>query len=146
MKIVIDTNVLISAAVAGRDPAAIILIIVANPDYFEWVVSTEILTEYKAVLSRSRLRLTEEQRERWFNILDASTTLVEVNNSINFPRDQKDAKFLTCANAVNADFLITGDKDFSEAQQLVNTTIVSVSMFKKLVCDILGINREGESE
>ena len=43
MKIVIDTNVLISAALAGRDPAAIIIIIVANPDYFEWVVSTEIL-------------------------------------------------------------------------------------------------------
>jgi hypothetical protein len=31
--------------------------------------------------------------------------------------------------------LITGDRDFIEAQKLVNTTIISVSLFKKLVCD-----------
>ncbi len=135
MKIVIDTNVLISAAVAGRNPEAVILFIVANPN-FEWIVSTEILTEYKAVLSRSRLRLREEKPERWFYILDAATTVVEVNTSIDFPPDQKDAKFLACAVTTNADFLITGDKHFSQAQSLVNTAIVSISIFKRLVCDV----------
>lgn len=37
--------------------------------------------------------------------------------------------------ACGADYLITGDKDFSEAQQMIGTTIISVSLFKKLVCD-----------
>ena len=68
MKIVLDTNVLVSAVVTGRNPEVVILFIVENPDY-EWVVSREILTEYKEVLSRSRLKLTQEQRERWFNIM-----------------------------------------------------------------------------
>lgn len=45
MKIVIDTNVLVSAILKDRDPEDIILYIAAQPD-FEWTVSSEILTEY----------------------------------------------------------------------------------------------------
>ena len=86
MKVVIDTNVLVSAAIADRNPEAVILFVVANPE-FEWVVSAEILTEYKEVLSRSRLRLTQEQKERWFNLLDEVTMLIEVNVDIDFTRD-----------------------------------------------------------
>jgi predicted nucleic acid-binding protein len=52
-----------------------------------------------------------------------------------FPRDRQDAKFLECALASEADYLITGDKDFSEGQKMVRTTIISVSLFKKLVYD-----------
>lgn len=134
MRIVIDTNVLVSAAVTGRNPEAVILFIVESLDC-EWVVSAEILREYKDVLSRSRLRLTESQKERWFNILDRATILIEVNVEVDFPRDRKDAKFLACAVAGEADFLITGDRDFTEAENLINTTIISVSLFKRLVCD-----------
>ena len=134
MRIVIDTNVLVSAAVTGRNPEAVILFIVESLDC-EWVVSAEILREYKEVLSRSRLRLTESQKERWFNILDRATILIEVNVEVDFPRDRKDAKFLACAVAGEADFLITGDRDFTEAENLTNTTIISVSLFKRLVCD-----------
>ena len=46
MKVVIDTNVLVSAALRDRDPEAVILFIVARAD-FEWIVSPEILVEYK---------------------------------------------------------------------------------------------------
>lgn len=59
MRVVVDTNVLVSAAIAGRNPEAVILFIVANPA-FEWIVSTEILTEYE-VLSRSRLKWSSSQ-------------------------------------------------------------------------------------
>ena len=134
MRVVIDTNVLVSAAISDRNPEAMILFVVANHE-FEWVVSVEILSEYKEVLSRGRLRLTQEQKERWYKLLDEVTILIEVNIDIDFPRDQKDAKFLACAMAAEADFLITGDRDFSEVQTLWNTTIISVSSFKQLVCD-----------
>ena len=42
-------------------------------------------------------------------------------------------KFLECALAADADFLITGDKDFTEAQKIVRTVILLVSQFKHLV-------------
>lgn len=94
------------------------------------------MTEYKEVLSRSRLKLSSSQQERWFSLVDRATTIIDVNVEINFPRDQKDAKFIVCALAGKADFLITGDRDFTEAQTLMDTTIISVSLFKKLVCNV----------
>ncbi|BDA66666.1 hypothetical protein CAL7716_008320 [Calothrix sp. PCC 7716] len=87
--------------------------------------------------ARKKFKLTQEQLNRWNDIFDNATVLISPKLEIDFPRDQKDAKFLACAIEANADFLITGDLDFTEAQSLVQTTIVSVSLFKKLVCDLL---------
>ncbi len=134
MKVVIDTNVLVSAVLKGRVPRAVIQFIIDNPDW-EWIVSSEIIMEYKEVLSRPKFKLTDEVRASWFEIIDTFATLIDVNVSIDFPRDTKDAKFLACALASEVDFLITGDSDFNQAQTLVNTTIISVSLFNRLVCD-----------
>lgn len=136
MKVVIDTNILVSAALKGRKPSIVIQYLV---DYSEceWIVSSEILAEYKEVLSRKKLNLTEDIKRRWFELLDTSTTVIEVKISVNFPRDQKDAKFLACAIAANADFLITGDQDFQETQLLLNTTIISLSAFQELMINPL---------
>ena len=136
MRVVIDTNILVSAALKGRKPSIVIQYIVDHSEW-EWVVSSEILAEYKEVLSRKKLKLTEDIKTRWFELLDTSTILIEVNIALDFPRDQKDAKFLACAIATNADFLITGDRDFQEAQLLLNTTIISLSAFQELMINPL---------
>ncbi len=135
MKIVIDTNILVSAVLRGREPRAVIQFIVDNTE-IEWIVSAEILAEYKEVLSRKKFKLTSEVKAEWFEIIDTFPTIINVNVEIDFPRDRKDAKFLACAVAADANFLITGDWDFTEAQSLVETTIISVSLFKRLVCDV----------
>jgi putative PIN family toxin of toxin-antitoxin system len=135
MKVIIDTNVLISAAISGRTPEAVILWVVDRRDV-QWIVSEEILTEYKAVLSRPRFKLSPTQQERWSQVLDEATILITVNMETDFPRDQKDAKFLSCALASKADFLITGDRDFREAQALIETTIVSVSLFQGVIREL----------
>ena len=49
MKILIDTNVLVSAALKDKDPETVVLFVTAQAD-FEWIVSPEILAEYKDVL------------------------------------------------------------------------------------------------
>ncbi len=46
MRGVIDTNVLISAALKDKEPEAVILCVVSRPD-LEWIASPEILREYK---------------------------------------------------------------------------------------------------
>ena len=61
--------------------------------------------------------------------------LVEVNEKIDFPRDQKDAKFLACSLSSNAEYLITGDKDFEDAHKMGVTTVISVAEFKRLVIE-----------
>ncbi|MBD2604316.1 putative toxin-antitoxin system toxin component, PIN family [Scytonema hofmannii FACHB-248] len=135
MKVIIDTNIVVSAAIADKNPEAVILFVIANSD-FEWVVSADILAEYKEVLKRPRLKLTEAQYQRWVYLIDSVTTLINVDVEVDFPRDRKDAKFLACAIAAEADFFITGDADFNEAQTLLNTTIISLPLFKRLVCDV----------
>jgi len=135
VKVVIDTNVVVSAALKDRDPEAVILFVVEQPE-FEWTVSAAILEEYKAVLRREKFGLPEELLHKWDEMFDGLTTLIEVNVEVDFPRDRKDARLLECALASEAEYLITGDKDFTEAQKLINTTIISVSLFKKIVMDI----------
>ena len=66
------------------------------------------------------------------NYIRDSTRLIEVNLIVNFQRDIKDAKFIALAMVSKADFLITGDKDFSEMRELSKTVIVSVSLFYDL--------------
>jgi putative PIN family toxin of toxin-antitoxin system len=112
----------------------VLLFIVDSPE-FEWVASEEILTEYKEVLSRKKFRLAKELVKEWFELLDDSVITVPASPEIEFPRDRKDAKFIACALSADADWLITGDKDFSEAERMMNTTILSVAMFKKVVIE-----------
>lgn len=56
MRVVIDTNVLVSAVFKDKSPETIIRFVVAHPD-FEWVASEAILNEYKTVLARSKFGL-----------------------------------------------------------------------------------------
>lgn len=134
MKIVIDTNILVSAILKDRTPEQVILF-VAEHDQFEWLVSDAILAEYKAVIIRPKFKLPPEIIEKWLVVFDLMTNYIDVNLEIDFPRDQKDAKFLACAIAGRAKFFITGDKDFTEAQKLLDTIIISVTDFNHLIID-----------
>ena len=136
MNVIADTNVLVSAILKNKAPEEVILFIAKSPD-IEWIVSPQILKEYREVLSRKKFGLPEDIKSAWFSALDSLTSIVDTDIHIEFHRDQKDAIFLSCAIASGADYFITGDKDFCEAQRLVNTTIISVSQFKRLVIDAL---------
>ncbi|NEQ39175.1 MAG: putative toxin-antitoxin system toxin component, PIN family [Okeania sp. SIO3I5] len=135
MKIIIDTNVLVSAIIADGKPENTVDFIMAKDDW-EWIVSEPILNEYRQVLNRPKFqkKLTDLVKQKWLNILEEATTKVEVAVEVNFPRDRKDEKFLACAIVSQANFLITGDYDFEEMQALLPaTTIISVALFQELV-------------
>jgi len=134
VRIVIDTNVLVSAILKDKAPEDVILFITETLD-FEWVASPEILAEYQEVLSRKKFRLYRDLMEEWFELLDDSISIMPISLEIEFPRDRKDAKFIACALSADADWLITGDKDFTEAEKMMSTTILSVAMFNKTVVE-----------
>ncbi len=134
MKVIIDTNILVSAAIRDGIPETVIQFVVDHPE-FEWIVSQEIMTEYIEVLQRRKLKLSEEVQQEWIALLQTFTRLIAVNIEVDFPRDRKDAKFLACALSASADFLITGDRDFEEVSQLEKTTILSIKDFKELFCN-----------
>jgi putative PIN family toxin of toxin-antitoxin system len=133
MRVVVDTNVVVSAILRDRVPEKVLLFIIARPD-FQWVASPEILTEYREVLRRPKFGLPDSVLSQWDERFDSAIAEWPVEMPVSFPRDVKDARFLACALAADVDFLITGDRDFTEARKLGRTKIVSVSQFNELVC------------
>lgn len=133
MRVVVDTNVVVSAILRDRVPEKVLLFIIARPD-FQWVASLEILTEYREVLRRPKFGLPDSVLSQWDERFDSAIAEWPVEMPVSFLRDVKDAKFLACALAADVDFLITGDRDFTEARKLGRTKIVSVSQFNELVC------------
>lgn len=133
MKVVLDTNVLVSAAFRDRGPERVVLF-VAEDAGIDWIVSEAILSEYLEVLARPKFGLAPTILLRWERMLAAVTKCIDVPASAPLPRDPADAKFLACALSAGAEFLVTGDRDFEEARRLSTTTIVSVSVFERTVC------------
>jgi uncharacterized protein len=66
MKILVDTNVLLSAALRNRLPERVVMRI-ATDDQWKWLVTAEILSEYTNVLRRPKFALTEQTIQQWFN-------------------------------------------------------------------------------
>ncbi len=109
-KIVIDANVLNSAAFGGNPLRAV----VRSMDENEVYISDAIEQELTGVFSKLTKKLTKDQiaslSERMHGFLKIATR-VSVSSRIVLSRDAKDDHYLSLCKEVEADFLITGDKD-----------------------------------
>ena len=63
MKVLLDTNVLVSAILKDGEPERIVRFIVSRGD-IEWIVSTDIMKEYKTVLARKKFGLPTTNKRR----------------------------------------------------------------------------------
>ena len=108
MRVVLDTNVLISAALKPSGLEAAIVNAILAGQFEAWVTS-EIWTEYEEVLARPKFASVRDESQR---ILSALEGRVQTTRAIPAPAaalDGDDNRFLECAFAANADFLITGN-------------------------------------
>jgi uncharacterized protein len=128
MRVVIDTNILISAVLRDRTPEAVLLFIIESSDW-QWIASSSIVDEYMGVLSRPKFKLPKDILEQWQTVFDNEITIVTPTEILEFPRDPKDAKFLNCVIQGEAGYFITGDRDSSEAPESVRNVICSVNQF-----------------
>lgn len=132
MRVVIDTNILVSAVIRDRLPERVLLWCLGNPQ-IEWLATSAIMAEYSAVIQRPKFALPRATVTWWLELIAADTRIIQPTVKLDFPRDRKDAPFLICAASGKADYLITGDGDFTEAQALLETRIVSVRQFSEIV-------------
>jgi putative PIN family toxin of toxin-antitoxin system len=128
MNVLIDTNVLLSAALRDKTPERVVLY-VATRDECRWLVTPEILAEYVDVLRRPKFGLPAEVLQHWAELMELRTVSVGNPPAVPFARDPKDAPLLAAAIATQADFLITGDRDLLEAKDSVATRVVTVAEF-----------------
>lgn len=133
MRVVVDTNVVVSAILRDRSPERAIMHLVESTDW-EWVASADILAEYRAVLRRPKFGLPAALLEQWDERFRKAIALWPVVLPPEFPRDPKDAKFIACALASEADYLLTGDRDFESATDFPGVRTVGVSLFVSQFC------------
>ncbi len=130
MRVVIDTNIIVSAILRDRAPEQTLQFVINSPEW-EWIASPSIVAEYIGVLSRPKFKLPETVIQAWRDLFIAAITIVKTAEAIDFPRDPKDAKFLSCIIQGGADYFITGDRDFESAPDNFSAVIVSVGQFQQ---------------
>ena len=73
-------------------------------------VSEPILKEYEQVLSYPRLRFVPQEVARFLARVRSASILVAPTRRVSASPDEPDNRFLECAEAAGADFLVTGNK------------------------------------
>ncbi len=110
MRILLDTNILVRS-VAGRSFSSVIFDALFNQK-FTLCVSTEILLEYEEILARIYDKETAELVISSMLLLPNVVRVEVYYNMRLISADADDDKFVDCAFASNAHFIVTDDKHF----------------------------------
>ena len=124
MRVVFDTNILVSALVfpGGRAEAALLRIVEERD---QLLVSRALLTELLDVLARKFARDTEELA-RVAVFIDSVSLTVKPRRRIRVLRDEPDNRVLECAVAGKADVIVTGDKALLDLREHSSVRILSL--------------------
>jgi predicted nucleic acid-binding protein len=97
----------------GRNPSADVLHEWAEQNNFIWLVTEDILEEYKEVLKRLHVR--PSLIGKVINLIRERAEEVKVRSTVEISPDPKDDPFCLCSEQGNADFIVTlNPKDFPE--------------------------------
>ena len=124
MKVVFDTNVLVSAFVTEGVCAK--LLGRARRRQFELVTCPFILKELETVLLKKLSATKGETRQVLRILAEAISALVHPTQPVSgICRDPDDDHILSCAIAASADYLVTGDSDLLELREFRGIRIVA---------------------
>lgn len=115
MRVVLDTNVLVSALLktGGSEAIAVEMVLTGALQGF---VSEPILTEYREVLGRPKFRFTPYLVHSLMRRLGDATVVVTPQGKADVSPHEADNRFIECAQAANAHFLVTGNLRHFPAQ------------------------------
>jgi putative PIN family toxin of toxin-antitoxin system len=108
LRLVLDTNVLISAALKPEGLQRTVLILaVTKPAHL--YISSAILTEYRDVLARPELQIRRGVRQEVLQLIKGRARSIVPGKRLQVTIDPKDNIFLECADEARADYLVTGN-------------------------------------
>lgn len=128
-RIVLDTNILVSALVYGGNPKKAFLLALSKQ--IQVITSPVLQAEFtdiiakKFPLSLKNISLLKKQIRRTF-------ITVQPSRSIDIVRDDDDNRVLEAAIKGRCDYIVTGDKDLLELKSYQDIKIVTVAEFLKL--------------
>jgi uncharacterized protein len=136
IRVVIDTNVVVSANLKDEGLPAAILDLAASRTIL-MCVSAAVLAEYKEVLNRPRLKLPPKRIAGTLAVIRKTSLLVKPTREVTVIKaDEPDNRLLECAEAAAADYLVTGNtKHFPKTFK--GTAIVTPKQFSDLLLPLL---------
>jgi putative PIN family toxin of toxin-antitoxin system len=109
IRVVLDTNVIVSAHLNSEGYERSVLDL-AHSGKLRMFVSEAILREYESVLRRPKFHLNTLHVSRSLRLVRAAARVVAPYGRLNVAREPGDNRFLECAEAAKADYLVTGNK------------------------------------
>ena len=126
MRILIDTNILISALFFGGLPKRLLAEL---GEEFKICVNEKIVAEYNEQIDRKisnpKYKLNEDLREKFFRSLQS----FEMKSDLKICRDPDDDKFLNCAIDAKAIYIVSGDNDLLTIKNFAGIEIVTAKEF-----------------
>jgi len=109
MKIVLDTNIVVSGLLQSQgNPAQVLTLVLSGA--VEVYHDDRILAEYAEVLARPRFKFDPKRIREVLNKIETDGLAIDASeeSNLNLP-DPDDEPFLAVALAASADFLVTGN-------------------------------------
>lgn len=137
MRVVLDTNVLISAVlVKSGNPLRIVEMWEAGA--FSLILSQEILAEVERVFTypkiRTRLQSRQEEIGAFVELLRSESLWVEIQEQLHVVApDESDNRYIETAVAGNADYVVTGDNHLLTLGRYRGVEIVTPAAFVLLL-------------
>jgi len=125
LRVVLDTNVLISAIISEGKPRELLKRGIANQ--FSIITSDLILKELALVLQRSKFKTSEDEIHRITSALTRSADVVNVKSKFKAVReDPKDDMIIQTAYDGHADMIVTGDSHLLRLENYKGIKIITV--------------------
>lgn len=127
-RIVVDTNLFVSGLLnpySGK-PARLIDLLPLRRKRYQLLISRKTFEEYKAVINRFE-QISRTKRKKLLGKIRAHSNWVSPKEKFAVIKDDpKDNKFLECAVAGKANFLISGDKHLLSLKEFQGVKIITI--------------------
>ena len=134
MKLVLDTDIFVSAFFRGGNPQKIIDRIIEGMD--ELFISNEILNEVAAVMLRPKFKTEGEIIDKYIHAIEKIGKKVYITGKVKgVCRDKEDDDKIECGLLSDADYLITGDDDLLILGNYQKIKIITIKEYIKIIRD-----------
>lgn len=127
MKIVIDTNVVISGVFFGGYPRRVLDAVLDGK--ISASVTAEIAAEYVEIAQEMIERKQGHFRRELFAVLLSKMELIAPHSEVHLSRDPDDDKFIACASDAKALYIVSGDKDLLVLKRYQDIEIITAKEF-----------------
>ena len=131
MRIVLDTNVLISGIFWNGTPAKILELWVQ--EHFQILITQSILDEYNSTLYRVSKGKKDNLVNAWMLFVVENGIVVNVRKKFKLSADPDDNKFIDCAVSGGADYIVSGDAHLLDLISVLNVKVLKPNEFLKAI-------------